>query len=291
MDLAKYNIHKRKTLDRLTARATNRLRLIFELHIKEIAKDFFSALENGRKSFDPKDAGLQKKIEKVLKNHRDEVIHVSVSDGIQEVSPENKLGAWEVWPLNVPIEKTLSISLAGKRKGEVDRIAKKFEKTKQKSFFEVLQAQFDQHMSAIKKAYADASREWLQGEGAKEDVNTYLRRALKVSETSAERIVRTETTAHFNESRMEYFETNTAVDYIQIFAITDGRTSEICDTRHGFVVPIDQAKLKKNMPPFHPNCRTVQRPLLSYLTSHKAIIDKGLKMDERKFASLPKGWA
>ncbi len=291
MDLAKYNIHKRKTLDRMTGVYTTRLTRVMREHISQISDDFYRSLEDGRTSFDPPSKWVERSFEKILKDHRKFVIQVAVSDGIQEVSPENKLGAWERFPLQIPVEKTVPVSLAGKRRSESDRIAKKFEKAKKKSFMEVLKAQFDQHIGAIKKAYQDASKDWLSGNGSKAEVNEYLRRAMQVSESSAERIVRTETTAHFNESRLEYFETSTAVDYMQIFAITDGRTSNICETRHGYVVAIDDARKKKNLPPFHPNCRTIQRPLLSYLPSHKKIIEIGLAMDARKFAPLPRGWA
>ncbi|MFV8250236.1 minor capsid protein [Bdellovibrio bacteriovorus] len=291
MNLAAYNLHKRKTLDRMTGVYTAHMVTIMRHHLKQVSGEFYRSLEAGKADFDPAAHGVEELFGKVLKAHRNYVIKIAVADGIQEVSPENKLGAWEKFPLGVPVEKTLSVALAKKGDTEADRIAKRFEKKKQKSFYEVLKAQFDQHMGAIKKAYTEASKDWLSGTGTKADANMYLQRALKVSEVAAERIIRTETTAHFNDSRLEYFEANTSVDYVQIFAITDGRTSEICNTRHGFVVPISEAKKKKYMPPFHPNCRTVQRPLLSYLSSHKRLIEEGLKMDERHFAPLPRGWA
>jgi len=74
-------------------------------------------------------------------------------------------------------------------------------------------------------------------------------------------------------------------------AVTDGRISNICESRHGYVVEIGKAWLKKYMPAFHPHCRTIQRPLFSSLPSNKVQIDKGLEMDERSFVPLPKGWA
>jgi SPP1 gp7 family putative phage head morphogenesis protein len=278
--LARYNVQKRATLDRLTLRYRLQSREILRRETEGLARDVRDSLNAGKPGFHPKLPGLADRLEGVFWAHREKVVHVAVSDGIQEVSPgkDYELAAWDRFPVVARIEDTLSPRLASERDKIRDALVDKWAEKHQSKILDLAAALFDDYLSAIKKAYRLLSGDWIAGESTSEEVVLRLQRALQVSDSSAERIFRTETTNYFNETRQDYFATQTAVDYIELYAVTDGRISKICEDRHQAVVTIAEARLKKYMPAFHPHCRTIQRPLISALSSHKRIIDAGLAL-------------
>lgn len=221
--------------------------------------------------------------------HRDKVIHVAVSDGIQEVTPgkDYKLGLFEAFPYNIRIEDTLSVALGSKRDALTKQIQKKVSaKTPVKSKT-LVDGLVDSYLKNLKKAYASCARDWLKGEDDISDVIKALKVGLKKTDNHSEMIFRTETTNYFNESRHDYFATNTSVDYMELYAVTDGRISNICEARHGAVITIAEAGLRKYMPAFHPHCRTIQRPLISALSSNKRIIEAGIALRAAYESSWP----
>lgn len=291
--MARYNDHKRATLDRLTLSFQLQARSVVREDLSRLEVDIVEALAAGRMSFAPKpSAEATRRLEAIYAEHQKKVIYVGFSDGIQEVSPESKpqLGLWQSFPIGMPIENTLKPALAESR----NRWAEDFIRKQQKALKERLAAYVktakSDYLKNLRQSWALASKRWLAGEQDVGDVREILKAALRKTDSSAERILRTETTSYFNESRCTYFKTQTAVDFMQIYAVTDGRISHICEARHGFVVPIEKASEKKYMPAFHPHCRTVQRALFSSLPSHKQLIDKGLAMNEAAFPPLPAGW-
>jgi SPP1 gp7 family putative phage head morphogenesis protein len=287
-----YNIHKRATLDRLTLTHQLMMREVLRRQTQEIAGSMKHALEHGLPYWHPNVKGLKDKIHGIFEHHQANVVKVAISDGIQEVSPEHKLSLWMEHPLQMPIEDTLTRALADKRDSLIDRYLEKLKDKKQGVLKALAESLMEDYLSAIRKSYKVLAGDWLSGGDTDPgEIKAVLGRALQVTDSSSERIFRTETTNYFNETRHAYFSANTAVDFMQLYALTDGRISHICETRHGFCMTIDRAGLKKYMPAFHPNCRTVQRALISKLTRDKALIDKGLAMDESSFAPLPKGWA
>lgn len=288
--LQRYSTHKRITMDRITAGYTDRGVMEFKAFYDSLTDEFFEALESGKGTIKISKSSIPS-IEDLLESHFQKVVKVGVSDGYREVSPEKELGSWLNYNIYQPIEDTFSTSLAKQRDTLADRIAKSIGHKRRKTFIDLIDANKEQHMERIRRTYENLSIDWREGKSSIKAVKEALKEALGKSKSSIETIFRTETTRWFNESRREYFVNETSVSHVQIFAVTDGRISEICDCRHGFVVPIDKANLKKYMPPFHPNCRTEHRGLIEGLSSHDRLIKKGMAMDESKFKPLPKGWA
>jgi SPP1 gp7 family putative phage head morphogenesis protein len=273
--LAKYNTQKKKTLDRLTSKHRRKLVEIFKQHFKASEQDFLEALEGWQNDFRPDTKGLLEQIEKVIKEHRDDVIYVGVSDGMQEVRPDNSMGHWATYSVDFPIERSIvSLEQKKKRWEVVKKIGQKIKDSKraEKALKEIAKSQLDQYLKAVKDAYKKAADEFLYGTGDRksaiakvDDFQDFFREVFNRVGFNAERVFRTETTAYFNEARIDYFKDNTDVDFVQIFAITDNRISKICDDRHQYIIPISESHKKKFKPPFHPNCRTVVSPLISYL--------------------------
>jgi hypothetical protein len=100
------------------------MRALLKRDAQSRIRDLRDALTSGVNHFKPAGAELLPHIERVFQNHQVNVIHVAVSDGIQEISPTRELGLWEKFPLAMPIEDTLGVALASKR----DDIAKKIQK-------------------------------------------------------------------------------------------------------------------------------------------------------------------
>lgn len=291
LDLALYNVHKRQTLDRLSGKYSFRAREILRKATSSEVKSLEDSIKRGA-TFDPDTKLLRRNLTEIFTDHQHDVIHVAISDGIQEVSPENKLHAWADHPMDMPIELTLGAELAGRR----DKVVEEFIRRRSliDSVSKFVTDVVDEYLRNIRKAYTRAAFDWLDPDNDEspsiDDVIEMLKTSLQKTDSYAKGVFRTETTNYFNESRHEYFQTNTAVDYMQLYAVTDGRISKICEDRHGFVVTIQQAKVKRYLPAFHPNCRTIQRPLISSLKSDMAIIEKGLAMNESSFTPLPRGW-
>ena len=289
--MARYNIHKRHTLDRLTQIYHLRMRAVIKSDLERQLHRIVEALDAGQKSFTPDVKGMRTPAERVLEDHRDRVIHVGVSDGIQEVTPDHELGLWERFPLTMPIEDTLSVNLARERDKIRDKIAGKWERGNQKKILPLASTLFEDYVSAVQKSYRIIAKDWIEGEGDQADVLEALKQAFVKTDNQARLIFQTETTNYFNDARHDYFSTKTSVDYIELYAVTDGRISQICEDRHTAVITIAEAGLKKYKPAFHPWCRTIQRPLLSYLSRDKLVIEKGVSYRERTEATWhPAAW-
>ena len=295
--LALYNAHKRSTLDRLTLTYQLKIRAIYRAEMSHVTPRMIDALKYGHHNFHPEIPGsnLEEKLHSAFQEFQDAAISAGFSDGIQEVSPEGKLNLWEKYPVNMPIENTIILEGGAPLVKKRDKFADKYKdvnrKTLSEKLHEYISGSKDSYLKSIRKAYSSAAKSWFSGESDASEVKILLKRALQITDNDAERTLRTETTNYFNSTRSEYFKTETDVDYIELYAVTDGRISKICEDRHGFCVPINQSHQKKYCPAFHPNCRTVQRPLFSTLKSHAAIIEKSKSINEASFTPLPKGWA
>jgi len=270
--------------------------MIREVLRRETEKVYHKAthfLENGLGGIDIQaiELSIQPHVKKALELHAENVTHVAIADGIQEVSPENKLNAWADFPVNMAVELTLGTALAEKQKTIAsDILANRQEIIRQRVFSFTKNVTSD-YLKNIRKYFGEASKAWFTGDATAPEVKAFLQKALQSTDSYAEGVLRTGTTDYFNESRNSYFRQQTAVDFIELYAVTDGRISNICECRNHFVIPIAKSALKKYMPSFHPWCRTVQRPLFSSLPSHKLIIERGEAMNEASFVPLPKGWA
>jgi SPP1 gp7 family putative phage head morphogenesis protein len=253
-------------------------------------REFQDALDAGAQSIAPDVSGLSERILPIFEQHRDRVIHVAVSDGIQEVSPENELGLWLRFPDTYPVEETLSVSLAKKRDEIVEKAKRAAAKANAGKPQDLAGGLVDAYLKNLKEAYRRIAADWLEGESTIQEVIRGIQIGLKKSDSESQGIFRTQTTNYFNESRHEYFTDNTSVDYMQFYAVTDGRVSNICEARHEIVFPIAQARDPDFMPALHPWCRSIQRPLISALTTHKRIIDEHLITDAEKQALPPTAW-
>lgn len=78
----------------------------------------------------------------------------------------------------------------------------------------------------------------------------------------ARRLLVTETTYVTNAAQKQLYEDENIKEY-RYQAVLDLKTSEICETLDGMVLPVKYAKPGKNYPPMHPNCRSTTIAVLS----------------------------
>lgn len=94
----------------------------------------------------------------------------------------------------------------------------------------------------------------IQGKGLKE-TSKLLSKRLNASYKNSLRIINTEHARVMCEaSKMAYIESE--IDKYEIVSTLDKRTSKICQDMDGKVFKVKDGVIGKNMPPFHPNCRT-----------------------------------
>ena len=90
-----------------------------------------------------------------------------------------------------------------------------------------------------------------------------------------EAIARTEITRADTLGRLTEMKSNEDVIGVEFSAVMDDRTTEICSSRHGLVMRLDDPRLPENTPPCHVNCRSLLISLTVYdypdglLTSHE----------------------
>ncbi|MFB6364481.1 minor capsid protein [Paenibacillus elgii] len=97
-------------------------------------------------------------------------------------------------------------------------------------------------------------------------------------------IITTETSYAYNRGRLISYREN-RVDYVRFSAILDSRTSQICHSRHGLVMAMDDSSLGANTPPLHGRCRSVLTPIYSRYEP-----DLITNTDWSKAEPIPKGW-
>ena len=80
----------------------------------------------------------------------------------------------------------------------------------------------------------------------------------------AEGIARTELTFAYNVGRLNSYIQSGLVEAVKFISILDGRRCKRCESRHGLIVKLDNAReLARIMPPIHPKCRCVISPVLA----------------------------
>lgn len=127
---------------------------------------------------------------------------------------------------------------------------------------------------------------FLGGEYSRTEAEQLIAEEKKGIANRASNIVTTETTYFYNRARLVSFKQE-RVDYLQFSAILDKRTSTVCRSRHGLVIAMNDPNLPYNVPPLHGRCRSILRPIYSYVTPE--LITKE-RLDWAKAAALPKGW-
>ena len=78
----------------------------------------------------------------------------------------------------------------------------------------------------------------------------------------ARRLLVTETTYVTNAAQMQLYKEENIEEY-RFQAVLDMRTSENCETLDGMIFKIRDAKVGRNYPPIHPNCRSTTIAVLS----------------------------
>ena len=94
----------------------------------------------------------------------------------------------------------------------------------------------------------------IQGRDLKQ-ISKSVSKRLDTHLSNSMRLINTEHARVMSEAcKMAYIESE--IDKYQILSTLDKRTSDICQEMDGKVFKVDEAIIGKNMPPFHPNCRT-----------------------------------
>lgn len=114
-----------------------------------------------------------------------------------------------------------------------------------------------------------------------------------VTKARAVAIARTETTNVYNQARLETYQRSNLATHVRFLAISDDRTTDICLSRNGMVIPVsDSAAIAENTPPLHVNCRSQLSPLLPAVSpSHEKMAnDPARNPTARTLAPLPNNW-
>lgn len=114
-----------------------------------------------------------------------------------------------------------------------------------------------------------------------------LQEIMQTYNDRASLIVTTETTYGVNRGRLASFAED-GVDYVEFLGVRDDRQSDICRSRHGKVMRMDDPRLANNTPPLHGRCRSLLSPIFS------AFEPDVVKDPERNnwdgVHALPSGW-
>ncbi|MGG1600568.1 minor capsid protein [Paenibacillus naphthalenovorans] len=100
-------------------------------------------------------------------------------------------------------------------------------------------------------------------------------------------IVTTETTYGVNRGRLTAFAED-GVDYVEFLGVRDDRQSEICRSRHGKIMRLDDPRLAENTPPLHGRCRSLLSPI--YSAFEPDLIKDANRNNWDGVHPLPNGW-
>lgn len=85
-----------------------------------------------------------------------------------------------------------------------------------------------------------------------QDISRIIKKKWKVTENEANRLIRTEMNWVMNQAHINNYKEH-GVTHYQFLAFIDHRTSEVCKSRDGEVISVDEAKAGVNLPPLHPH--------------------------------------
>ena len=97
----------------------------------------------------------------------------------------------------------------------------------------------------------------------------------RMTDRRIEAIARTEITRADTYGRLISMKRDDEVIGVEFSAILDDRTTDICESRNGLIMRLDDPRLPENTPPCHVQCRSMLLPLTVYdypdglLTSHE----------------------
>jgi len=279
-NLKAYNAWKRSTLDRITNKYRLELMRVYSSETNRLLPKLDKAFRDGDRRVSLPNSDIEKDIYSVLYRHMQATIYAGVSDGYREVTPEKKLSTWEQYPYWYPVEQTFTNLTEKKSRDSIfNRIEERLRRKNKLFLTRTAKQEKKRYLKSLEETFKRFADDLYKNEHTKSDIDfkkEILKNWYHKTDAQVETIFRTETTKYFNDSRVEYFQTSTSVDFVQIIAITDGRISKICECRNHYVIPVDRANEKEFKPPFHPNCRSVLSPLFSYIKKYQEEIEKNL---------------
>ena len=85
---------------------------------------------------------------------------------------------------------------------------------------------------------------------------------LRLAQSWAERLVRTEINYAMNQAHLKGYKDSGVVEKYEFLAAHDKRTSKLCRDLDGKMFELSKAVVGENYPPMHPNCRSTVVPVL-----------------------------
>lgn len=111
---------------------------------------------------------------------------------------------------------------------------------------------------------------------------------IEFSKARLENIARTETTSALTQGRLNKFrEPGSRVAGVQFVAILDARTTEMCRSRDGLMLRLNDPRLALNTPPLHYQCRSTLVPVSEW--DWEDLLYGNKDAQERFFGYLPPG--
>lgn len=125
------------------------------------------------------------------------------------------------------------------------------------------------------------------------ELEARIQKTLNIGRARAETIARNELTSAYNAGRLQVMRRSTLVTHVRFIAILDRRTTEICRSRNGMLIPIgDTATISANQMPLHHRCRSLYSPVMGEVSElHQSWIDDpDRSWQNRTLEPLPQGW-
>jgi SPP1 gp7 family putative phage head morphogenesis protein len=125
------------------------------------------------------------------------------------------------------------------------------------------------------------------------ELQTRLQNTLNIGRARAETIARNEATTAYNDARVRVMRESSIVTHVRFLAIGDSRTTEICRSRNGMLIPISETgTIAANSPALHHRCRSLLSPVMGTINQTHAewVADPDRSWLNRSLAPLPKGW-
>ncbi len=115
---------------------------------------------------------------------------------------------------------------------------------------------------ALERAQAVVSDSIARGDAQAEVIRALAEVFPRFSTSRLENIVRTETAKVFEQAKWQEYDAEPEIVGYEFVAILDGRTSDVCEERHGKTFP--KAAIEGNLPPLHFQCRSTVIPIFSW---------------------------
>ena len=111
----------------------------------------------------------------------------------------------------------------------------------------------------VRELQTKLTQAFIRGEGVAQTAKDLAER-MQVSYSSAERIVRTESSFVTHQATWDGYKASGIVQKYEYLATLDSRTSEVCRSMDGKVFRLSEKQVGINYPPLHPNCRSTVVP-------------------------------